>query len=232
MESNNDNMEGGVNFKWTNEYYKIFCDLCIKFIRKNGWDAATGKLSASNEWWERKLKEEPKAVKFRYRGVDPVLEEMWKELFDDTYATGENVVAPSMDPNYARQRERENVNVDEGDNENGGEEFHHFKSFRDHVYSEYNRYASRMDSLLHDEQAFFSDFIQEVGNTEVPSQGVGGAQVPNQGDHSSVHTQTQNMSNNSAKGKRKRRQSGGATKLSSQIDTLVSNSSKALGKLG
>jgi len=36
MESTNDNVKGGVNFKWTDDYEKIFCELCIKFIRKNG----------------------------------------------------------------------------------------------------------------------------------------------------------------------------------------------------
>jgi hypothetical protein len=99
----------GINFKWSDdpEYEKIFCELCIKFIRKNGrvsfkwkeinqefeaatkrkcqiktlknkfdtmkkdwriwrllkfgetglgWDPVTGKLSCSDDWWDRKIK--------------------------------------------------------------------------------------------------------------------------------------------------------------------------------
>lgn len=101
------NEDGGTNFRWTDEHEKIICELCIKFIRKNGrvsfkwieinqefeaiikrkihqkalknkydamkrdwrswkslkfgetglgWDPLTGKLSCSDEWWERKIK--------------------------------------------------------------------------------------------------------------------------------------------------------------------------------
>ncbi|KAJ1385594.1 Myb/SANT-like domain [Sesbania bispinosa] len=89
MESNNDIMEEGKNgrvaFKWKdinqdfeaiikrnckcnslrNKYEFMKKDWRLwKFLKFNetgvGWDAATGKLSTSNEWWERKLKEEPK----------------------------------------------------------------------------------------------------------------------------------------------------------------------------
>ncbi|KAJ1397184.1 hypothetical protein SESBI_31998 [Sesbania bispinosa] len=81
---------------------------------------------------------------------------MWMELFDGDYATGENVVAPSMYPNYVQQREHVNMNLDEGDNESGVEDNHHSENDRDHVYSKYNRYA-------------------------LPSHGVGSAQVPIQG---------------------------------------------------
>lgn len=35
MDSSKDTVEG-INFRWTDEYEKIFCELCIKFIRKNG----------------------------------------------------------------------------------------------------------------------------------------------------------------------------------------------------
>ncbi|KEH32558.1 Myb/SANT-like DNA-binding domain protein [Medicago truncatula] len=108
MASNGENMDGGMTFKWTeNDHEKIFSELCIKFIRKNGrvsfrwkeinqefesiikrkcvdktlknkydymkkdwrlwkflkfgetglgWDPLTGKLSCSDEWWDRKIK--------------------------------------------------------------------------------------------------------------------------------------------------------------------------------
>ncbi|XP_031094853.1 L10-interacting MYB domain-containing protein-like [Ipomoea triloba] len=35
MASTNDNMDGE-NFKWTNEYVVLFCEICIKYIRKYG----------------------------------------------------------------------------------------------------------------------------------------------------------------------------------------------------
>jgi hypothetical protein len=106
MTSSNANTDGEF-LKWNNEYVMIFCEVCIKYIRKHGrglmkwreikqefettsnrkitekmlknkwdamkkdwrtwmflkrnetglgWDPSTGKLSCSNEWWERKIK--------------------------------------------------------------------------------------------------------------------------------------------------------------------------------
>jgi len=114
-----------------------------------------------------------------------------------------------MDPDHVRRR-HVNLNVEEGDNEGGGE------TNVDHTYAEYNQYASRIDDYLNEEQTFFSDFVQEfgytqgVGVTQVPNQGVGSTQVPNQGMGSTqVPIQTQNMTNKSTTKKRKRRQSGG-----------------------
>ena len=36
MTSTNDNMEEVINFKWTHEYEKSLCELCIKFLGKMG----------------------------------------------------------------------------------------------------------------------------------------------------------------------------------------------------
>ncbi|XP_058767542.1 L10-interacting MYB domain-containing protein-like [Vicia villosa] len=150
MASSKDKMEA-TKFKWTTENEKIFCDICIKFIRKNGrgsfkWKEiskefevatnirclekslknkfdfmksdwriwkflkfgetglgsfpVTGKLSCSNEWWDRKIKEKPEAKKFRNKSIDPSIEEYWNQLFDDSYASGEEVVAPSVNPDF------------------------------------------------------------------------------------------------------------------------------------
>ncbi|XP_057251333.1 uncharacterized protein LOC125497952 [Beta vulgaris subsp. vulgaris] len=51
-----------------------------------GWDPNSGKIDASDEWWQRKIK-----------GVNSTLETNWDKLFGDSYATGENVYVPSMD---------------------------------------------------------------------------------------------------------------------------------------
>lgn len=60
------------------------------------------------------------------------------------------------------------------------------------------------------------------------SQGLGGVQVPSQGDRTSRTAQTQKVTNKPIKGKRKRRQSKEEAKLMSQIEALVSISNRAL----
>lgn len=152
-------------------------------------------------------------------------------MFEDNYANGENVVAPSADPDFVQPSEH--VNVEEEDKESGGEENHRYASDGEYVYAEYNRYSSRVEDLVHEEDSFWPNFINEVGGNqrnqgpavvELSSQSLEGAQVADQGDGPKRTTQT--GTNKLTKGKRKRRQSGGATKLSGQIDTMISQSTK------
>lgn len=80
--------------------------------------------------------------------------------------------------------------------------------------------------------------MNEVGGTHVPTQGLGGTQVPSeytegaqvtgQGGGTIRDAHTQNMTNKPIKGNRKRKRSGGATKLGGQIETLISQSNLAL----
>ncbi|KAK2383299.1 hypothetical protein P8452_38479 [Trifolium repens] len=277
----------GINFKWSDdpEYEKIFCELCIKFIRKNGrvsfkwkeinqefeaaikrncqiktlknkfdtmkkdwriwrflkfgetglgWDPVTGKLSCSDDWWDRKIKEKPEAKNFRNKSVDPSIEEYWNQLFDDNYACGDDVVAPSVDPNSVQPVEH--VNVEEKDNESGGEDNHHNESDGEHVYAEYQKHASQVENLFQEENSFWPDFMNEVAGTQVPNQGLGGTQVPSQGLEGTQVTgqgggtkrAAENINNKLYKGNRKRKQTGGAAKLGGQIETLISQSHKAL----
>ncbi|KAJ1440764.1 Myb/SANT-like domain [Sesbania bispinosa] len=256
-------MDGGMTFKWTNEYEKTFCELCIKFIMKNGrvpfkwkeinkefetiinrkcsdktlknkfesmkkdwrtwrflkfgetglgWDPVTGKLDCSEEWWSRKVKENRDAKKFRNKSVDSTLEDLWNQIFEDNYATGANVVAPSMVPDSV------NIDVEEGDKESGEED--NDESDGDHIYSEYNQYASRVDHLLSEERLFWPNLMREFGNTQIPSQGINGSQVPNQGLGGS-QVPGQGLGGGQVP-------SQGGAKLSTQIDALVSSSKTAL----
>lgn len=292
-------MEGGMTFKWTeNDHEKIFAELCIKFIRKNGrvsfrwkeinqefesiikrkcvdktlknkydymkkdwrlwkflkfgetglgWDPLTGKLNCSDEWWDRKIKEKPEAKKFRNKSIDPSLEELWNQLFEDSYADGTENVAPSMDPNSVRPAKHLIVNVEDEDDESGGEDMNHYESGED-VYAAYNRYDPRIKDLLNNDSAFWHDFMEGASGSQVPTQGVRATEVSSQGDEATqvparhvevnqVPSQgngtkktafTPKVAKKIVKEKRKGRQSGGAAKLSSQIDALVSNTSTAV----
>lgn len=88
------------------------------------------------------------------------------------------------------------------------EDNRHYESDGDYVYSEYNRYASRMENLFREDNSFWPDFMHELGGTQVPSQGLGGTQVPSSGGGTDKIAQTQKMTNKPFKGKRKRHSGG------------------------
>ncbi|KAG5007754.1 hypothetical protein AAZX31_09G183000 [Glycine max] len=146
------------------EYEISLCKLCIKFIRKNkrvafrwkdinqefeviinhmslqnieekflkfeetdlGWDPTIRKFSGLNEWWGKKIK---------------------NQLFKDSYATGENVIAPSMDPKVDEVLEYENINGEEGDKKIDRKNTHYERD-RGIVYREYNQYVYQAKDLL------------------------------------------------------------------------------------
>ncbi|KAK9991378.1 hypothetical protein SO802_026363 [Lithocarpus litseifolius] len=58
-----------------------------------GWDAVKGTIDATNDWWDRKLKELPKATKFRQQGLQNI--EQLDRMFRDVAATGEAAWTPS-----------------------------------------------------------------------------------------------------------------------------------------
>ncbi|XP_050241913.1 uncharacterized protein LOC126690829 [Quercus robur] len=104
------------NSSWTT----TFCNLCVEQIQlgnrnrgaafstegdwrvweqlKNldtslGWDAVKGTIRATDDWWDRKLKELPKAKKFREKGLQNL--EQLNIIFRDVAATGVAAWTPS-----------------------------------------------------------------------------------------------------------------------------------------
>uniref|UniRef100_A0A2N9HEM5 Myb/SANT-like domain-containing protein n=1 Tax=Fagus sylvatica TaxID=28930 RepID=A0A2N9HEM5_FAGSY len=97
---------------WTPKQITIFCETCVDehkwdTLKKDwvawnklkgsetglGWDATKGTITATDEWWERKLTEVPEAVKFREKGLDNA--DLLDIMFKDTAATGNLAWAPS-----------------------------------------------------------------------------------------------------------------------------------------
>nr|GMD67132.1 Myb/SANT-like DNA-binding domain protein [Ipomoea batatas] len=273
MASTNDNMDGE-NFRWTNEYVVLFCEICIKYIRKHGrglmkwkeikeefeatakrkianrslknkwdamkkewrtwkqlkreetglgWDPSTHKISGSDEWWEKKIKENPDYKKFRNKSIDPIMDDLWSKLFEDSYANGEGCVAPTMDPQLVQPVDIEEENM-ESEEENRTRQ-----GFEDMLYSQDNQHSSQLHDLEVDESSFWNNFMSEVNNCS-GNQDASGTQVPRQSQGNNVRkfAETQNIGLKPTQMKRKEKQSGGAVKLSNQLDSLISNSNRAL----
>jgi hypothetical protein len=86
-----------------------------------------------------------------------------------------------MDPNSVRPAKHLIVNVEDEDDESGGEDMNHYESGED-VYAAYNRYDPRIKDLLNNDSAFWPDFMEGASGSQVPTQGVRATQVSSQGD--------------------------------------------------
>nr|GMD42757.1 Myb/SANT-like DNA-binding domain protein [Ipomoea batatas] len=106
------------------------------------------------------------------------------------------------------------------------------QGFEDLLYSQDNQHSSQLHDLEVDESSFWNNFMSEVNHC-VGNQDVSGTQVPRQSQSNNVRkcAETQNIGLKPTQMKRKRRQSGGAAQLSSQLDSLISNSNRALDVL-
>ncbi|PWA93831.1 myb/SANT-like domain-containing protein [Artemisia annua] len=85
-----------------------------------GWDASTGTLNCSDEWWEKKMQENDKFKRLRKKQPSLELQEAWYQLFGDKVAIGVEVVAPSINPitfndSYHVNLEDEDVDLDAED---------------------------------------------------------------------------------------------------------------------
>nr|GMC89426.1 Myb/SANT-like DNA-binding domain protein [Ipomoea batatas] len=136
-----------------------------------GWDPSTHKISGSDEWWEKKIKENPDYKIFRNKSIDPRMYNLLSKLFEDSYANGEA--------------------------------------------SQDTQHSSQLHDLEVDESSFWNNFMSEVNNCG-GNQDVSGTQVPRQSQGNNVRkfVETQNIGLKHTQMKRKRRQSGGAAKLS------------------
>ncbi|XP_074302553.1 uncharacterized protein LOC141634198 isoform X2 [Silene latifolia] len=125
-----------------------------KFLKNGetglGLDPASGRISASDEWWKNKIAAKPDAKKFKNKPLYPTTEDLYFQIFEGKRATEEGVVAPSMDPSSVNV-----VNI-EGDLTEGDGE--------DDAYFEYTQHSSVLGSLESQEQSFYNNFLKEVSS--------------------------------------------------------------------
>ncbi|PWA76476.1 myb/SANT-like domain-containing protein [Artemisia annua] len=131
-----------------------------------GWDAGTGTLNCSDEWWEKKMQENDKFKRLRKKQPSLELQETWYQLFGDKVATGVEVVAPSINPstfvapsvNPSTSSDSYHVNL-EGEDEDLEAE-------------------NGLEDLEAENETFFSSFIDEVGSGNVStSNQIGGSKL-------------------------------------------------------
>ncbi|XP_034197623.1 L10-interacting MYB domain-containing protein-like [Prunus dulcis] len=60
-----------------------------------GWNVTKNTVDASEEWWQDKIKAEPKYARFQFEGISPEMEEKLDMMFLNVTATGKHSWAPS-----------------------------------------------------------------------------------------------------------------------------------------
>ncbi|KAK1435917.1 hypothetical protein QVD17_01690 [Tagetes erecta] len=132
------------------------------------WNENTGKLDCSQDWWEKKIKENPEFKLIRKKQPSKELQEAWDQLFENDCVTPsvaptkadhlENVVSngvecvvPSVDPN--KSNEVNHVNH-ENDDDNDDDD--------DDVSSERTLHSSQLGNLDTEEATSFSNFVKEA----------------------------------------------------------------------
>ncbi|GKD55146.1 hypothetical protein Tco_1288533 [Tanacetum coccineum] len=87
----------------------------MEVIRETGlgWDASTGTLNYTDEWWDKKIKENDKVKRIRKKQPSIELQEAWYQLFGDAVATGVDVVGPLV--NASAFNDTNHVNVEDED---------------------------------------------------------------------------------------------------------------------
>ncbi|KAL2921732.1 L10-interacting MYB domain-containing protein [Bienertia sinuspersici] len=136
-----------------------------------GWNPVTGKIDASDEWWQRKIKENPEFRKFCQKGVNSTLEERWNNLFGDSYATGKNAFAASLDPD---------INVKEH-----GVEYEDFGEDDARILGSNNYFhCDEFTTELINEDNFFENFLEQAQNSTLENRS-GASHMINEGPSSS-----------------------------------------------
>ncbi|MFS7997054.1 putative transcription factor AP2-EREBP family [Helianthus anomalus] len=148
---------------------------------KNGetglrWNESTGKLDCSDDWWEKKIKENPEFKLVRKKQPSRELQEAWDQLFEEAAADVVDYVAPIVDLNQAHHVDSVAPSVDP----NKMNQVHHMNleddDEEDRVVdsSEHALKSSQFGNMETEEATSFSNFANRVRREE----GV----APNQGD--------------------------------------------------
>ncbi|XP_020597508.1 uncharacterized protein At2g29880-like [Phalaenopsis equestris] len=81
-----------------------------------GWDPVKRTIDAPKEWWAKKLQAVPSAKKFKFVGIDPVMEEKLDGMFTGVLATETHAFTPNDIGLNSSAQEMDTVQIgDSGD---------------------------------------------------------------------------------------------------------------------
>ncbi|PWA34272.1 DNA-binding domain-containing protein [Artemisia annua] len=85
---------------------------------KNGengisWNVSTGKLDCSDDWWRKKIKENPNVKRFKKKQPSIQLQEAWYRLFEDDVVNQVGCVTPSIYPHTLKEVHHLNLEVED-----------------------------------------------------------------------------------------------------------------------
>ncbi|CAH1435785.1 unnamed protein product [Lactuca virosa] len=135
-----------------------------------GWNESTRQLNCPDEWWDKKIKENPNVKGIRKKQPSLELQEAWDQIFGDAVASGADCVAPSMDPSTLNAMPH--VIIDD-ENPTMGDDVatnDHVPANDDTFFSSQNiRHSSHLDNLEEENAAFYSNFMNWAGGVLSPN---------------------------------------------------------------
>ncbi|GJZ52005.1 Myb/SANT-like domain-containing protein [Tanacetum coccineum] len=156
-----------------NKYDEMRKDYSLWKSLKNGetglgWDASTGKLKCSDQWWDKKIKENDKVKRIRKKQPSIELQEAWYQLFGDAIATGVEVVGPSVDA--SNFNDTYHVNAEDEDTGAGDDLNEDFQYPQDYT---------PVVNLEDQDDTFLTNFLNGVGGENVSEMNqTGGSKQP------------------------------------------------------
>ncbi|KAL4577921.1 hypothetical protein LXL04_014036 [Taraxacum kok-saghyz] len=140
-----------------------------------GWVESTKQLNCSDEWWDKKIKENPNVKGFRKKQPSFELQQGCDQIFGDAVASGTDCVAPSMDP--IPSNNMNTVILDEDDIMAGDNVATHDDVPTDDgtfFSSQYPQHCSNLKNIGNEEQVYYSNLMSFANDVFSPNN-VGGS---------------------------------------------------------
>ncbi|XP_076907397.1 uncharacterized protein LOC143563824 [Bidens hawaiensis] len=115
------------------------------------WNQSAGKLDCSDDWWEKKIKENPDFKKLRRNQPSRELQEAWAQLFENIVGGGLEYVEPCVDLNKSNQVDHVNIDDEDDDDDDRIEDS-----------LEHTLKSSQYGSMEIEEATSFSNLLNEV----------------------------------------------------------------------
>ncbi|CAH1442977.1 unnamed protein product [Lactuca virosa] len=143
-----------------------------------GWNESTRQLKCSDEWWNKKIKENPNLKGIPKKQHSLELQEAWDHIFGDAVASGADCMAPSMYSSTLNTTPHviiDDENPTTCDDVATGD---HVQTGDATFFSSQNlQLFDHVDNLEEENAAFYSNFINWVGDVLSPNNTGGSTQL-------------------------------------------------------
>nr|XP_043622001.1 uncharacterized protein LOC122593636 [Erigeron canadensis] len=189
----------------------------------HGWNESACKLDCSDDWWDKKIRENSNVKRFRKKQPSKQLQEAWDHLFGDEVADGVDCVVAFMDPNTSNEMHHVNIDDEVGDIRNDDNAV---------TFSQYTKSSYPLENITTQKNTPASSFRNEVRQEDLTS--------PNQSGDSKRSKKSPKMVTTLeiVEPKSQRRESGGKEFMTQQnatqqrVSDIVESDTSSINQVG